>query len=319
MAYSKYKKSSGGKTGARKPKKASKTKKVSGKVGTTKLKALVSAELQKVLSSGVQNEKRKVTMQLSMSDKGVYINGKKSFNNVIRIPITAALPAMAGAGTGADVRRRTSNKIAVTGVNVRASFSVSDETRVMLLAYEPHGSIVPHLDKKPVTLEPSVAGGYVPESFTTDMVPAVNLGLVSKHGPFMVKKSESGIALDTLDNSFFDARVSTHAGKPIGSVFRKTFGGGGLRRTLNWNQSAAEGVGLGYTAWTTHKINEYLKLGKTYTYVYEGQNDQVFERSAEMLLFVDCPSLQSVDVPEHVELVGARVRDVVVDIYFHDL
>jgi len=159
----------------------------------------------------------------------------------------------------------------------------------------------------------------VPEQFSTVMVPAVSLGLVSKHGPFMVKKSGVHVALDTVDDSLFDARISTHAGKPIGPVFRKKFGGGGLRRTVNWDQSAAEGVGPGFTAWTTHKVNEHWKLNKTYTYVYEGQNDQVFERSAEMLLFVDCPSLQSLEIPEERELVGARVRDVIVDVYFHDL
>lgn len=75
---------------------------------------------------------------------------------------------------------------------------------------------------------------------------------------------------------------------------------------MNWDQSAAEGVGPGFTAWTTHKVNEHWKLNKTYTYVYEGQNDQVFERSAEMLLFVDCPSLQSLEIPEERELVTSK-------------
>jgi len=319
MAYTKYKKSSGGKTGGWKSKKTMKTKKSSGKTATTKLKALVSAELQRVLSSGAQNERRKITMTLSLPDQGVYINGKKMFNNAIRIPITAALPAMAGAGGSPDVRRRGTNKVAVTGVSVRVSLSVSDETRLMLLAYEPHESIASCVTRPSVSLEPSVAAGRVPEKFTTRMVPAVDLGLVSKHGPFMVKKSGDHVALDTVDDSLFDARISTHAGKPIGPVLRKKFGGGGLRRTVNWDQSAADGVGYGYTHWTTHKVNEHFKLNKTYSYVYEGQNDPVFERSAEMLLVVDCPSLQSLQIPESAELVGARLRDVIVDVYYHDL
>jgi hypothetical protein len=76
---------------------------------------------------------------------------------------------------------------------------------------------------------------------------------------------------------------------------------------------------LGYTAWTTHKINEYWPLDKTYTYMYEGQNDQVFERNAEMMLYVDCSSRQSVQIPEDTALIGAHVNSVIVDIYYHDL
>jgi len=319
MAYTKYKKSSGRKTGGWKSKKTTKTKKISGKTATMKMKAMVSAELQKVLSSGAQNERKKITMTLSLPDRGVYINGKQMYNNAIRIPITAALPAMAGVGKGPDVRRRGTNRVVVTGVSVRASLSVSDETRLMLLAYEPHESIVACKTRVAVQLEPSAAHGYVPERFSTIMVPAVSLGLVSKHGPFMVKKEGDSIALDTVDGSLFDCRMSTHAGKPIGPVFHKKFGGGGLTRTVNWDQSAAEGVGLGFTAWTTHKVNEHWKLNKTYTYVSEGQNDPTFERSAEMLLFLECPSLQSLDIPEERVLVGARLRDVIVDIYYHDL
>jgi hypothetical protein len=258
-------------------------------------------------------------MELCMPDSGVYINGKAAFNNTIRIPITAALPSMVGAGQGADVRRRGSNKLMLTGVNVRASFSVSDETRVMMLLYEPHESLAKSLAGVPVRMDPDPRLGEVPESFSTAMVPASSLGMVSKHGPLMVKKAGTGMALDSGDGSVWECRMSSHAGKPIGAAFRAKYGSGVLRRTLNWNQSAAEGVGLGYTAWSTHLVNHYWKLEKPYTYMYEGLNDQTFERNAEMFLYVDCPSEQSGQISEKVPVAGARVRNVIVDIYFHDL
>lgn len=55
--------------------------------------------------------------------------------------------------------------------------------------------------------------------------------------------------------------------------------------------------------------------------MYEGKNEQVFERSAEMFLYVDCPSLESKEIREgdngEGTLVGAVIRNVVVDVYFH--
>ena len=47
--------------------------------------------------------------------------------------------------------------------------------------------------------------------------------------------------------------------------------------------------------------------------MYEGMDDQVFERSAEMILYVDCPSLDSKEVPEEQPLVWAMVRNVTLD------
>lgn len=40
-------------------------------------------------------------------------------------------------------------------------------------------------------------------------------------------------------------------------------------------------------------------------------NDQVFEGSAEMILYVDCPSLKVKEISEGVPLVGAVVRKVI--------
>ena len=259
-----------------------------------------------------------MTIELTRPESKVFINGKRSLCNSIRIPITDALPSQQGATQGPDVRRRQSNSIIVTGVNVRASFAVSDETRVMLVPYEPHGSVRRYLDGVSVVTEPDAKLGCVPEGFSTEMVPYHLLGLVSEHGPLMTKKSSGGVTLDSVDGTPFESRVSTHAGKPIGAVVRKKFGGGGLRRTVNWNQDGDAEVGMGYTAWTTHTVNEFWKLNKDYTYMYEGLNRQTFERSAEMLLYVDCPSLESREIGEEAALVGAVVRNVIVDIYFHD-
>ena len=307
-------------------------KKTSGRVvkkGTTmssmKMKALVAGEVQKVLNSGAQNERRKVTMELSLPDNQIYVNGKASLNNFIRIPITDAIPAQQGVGQGPDVRRRRANKIMITGVNVRASFSVSDETRVMVLPYEPHEYVRRHLEKIPLHTSPDAKAGEVPEAFATVKVPYQTTGIVSEHGPLMTKKSGQGIALDTADDTLFESRVSSHAGKPIGPVVRKKFGGGGLRRTLNWNQSGKVDM-AGYTAWTTHMVNEYWKMNRECTYTYEGANNQVFERSVEMFMYVDCPSLESREISSKgeveggggVDLIGAVVRKVIVDIYFHD-
>lgn len=318
-----YKKgsSSGKKTAWRKKKTSGRvSKKGSGKTGTTKLKSLVAQEVRKELQSGAQNERKKVTMALRLPETGVYANGKMQLNNCIRIPITSSIPSQAGAGDGPDERRRESNKIKVTGVNVRASFSVSDEMRLMMFVYEPHQTVQRHLNTVGLATVPSATEGYIPEEFATMMAPFGTLGLVSKHGPLMVKKAGETLVLDSVDGSIFESRVAKHAGRPIGAVVRKKFGGGGLRRTLNWNQSAAEGVGLGYTAWSTHMVNEYFELNKTYSYMYECVNDQQFERNVEMLLYVDCPSEEGLKMASKAqELMGARIRNVIVDIYYHDL
>jgi len=114
-----------------------------------------------------------------------------------------------------DVRRRTANKILVTGVNVRASFSVCDETRVMLLPYEPHEEVRKHLNQVPLFLEPKPSQGLVPEGFKTVMASHHALGLVDKNGPLMTKKSGAHNVLDSVDGSPYECRVATHAGKPM--------------------------------------------------------------------------------------------------------
>jgi hypothetical protein len=321
-----YKRSgSGGKsTWTKKTKSKTKTtgrvsKKSGGKPATAKLKTIIAQEVRNELRSGVQSEKKKVTMELRLSETGIYLNGKAALNNCLRIPITKSIPAQAGAGQAPDERRRDSNKIKVTGVNVRASFSVSDELRMAMFVYEPHQAVRLRLDKVPLETVPSASAGHVPEEFKTMMVPFENLGVVSNHGPLMVKKAGSQIALDSVDGSVFESRVAKHAGRPIGAVFRKKFGGGGLRRTLNWNQSAADGVGLGYTAWTTHMVNEFFEVNKTYSYMYEVSNDQQFERDAEMLMYVDCPSLEGITLPDTVPVAGAKFRNVIIDVYYHDV
>jgi hypothetical protein len=293
-----------------------KKKKVTANLLSSRLKTIIAGEVQKVLKTGVQNERRKLTMELMLPETQVFINGKQSFNNCIRIPITDAIPAQA---SSPDQRRRGSNKITLTGVNVRMSLSVSDDTRVMMLVYEPHESVRKSLDTVPLVLEPSAALGFVPEVCNTKIVPFEQMGLVSRHGPFMTKKAGDGIALDSVDRTLFECRISTHAGKPVGPVVRQKFGGG-LSRTLNWDQGGqAKGVGLGYTAWKVCTLNEYWPLNKVYTYMYEGMTAQVFDRSAEILVYVDCPSLQSKQISDEVPLVGAVVRNVVVDFYYRDM
>ena len=89
---------------------------------------------------------------------------------------------------------------------------------------------------------------------------------------------------------------------------------------LNWDQGGrVDGVGFGYTAWRIRDLNEYYPVVKPYSHVYEGMADPTFERHLEMFLYVDCPSLESKEIPEEKPLVGAVVRNVVVDIYYRDL
>lgn len=297
------------------------SKRKNRKVASTsqRLKTAIAQEVQRALRSGVQNEGRKVTMELVLPDSQVYINGKQMYHNCIRIPITEAIPAQQGVGQGPDIRRRRSNKIVVTGVNVRASFSVSDETRVLLFPYEPHESIRKYLSGVSLLTEPSAADGLVAERFATPMVPYQNMGIVSHHGPFMVKKQGNGIALDTVDNTPYECRMSTHSGKPIGPVFRKKYGGTALQRTLNWDQGGATSIGMGYTQWKTETVNEYWRLNKQYTYMFEGSTTQMFDRDAEMFMYIDCPSLESKEIDECTPLVGAVIRSVIVDIYYRDM
>ena len=296
-----------------------KTKKVAASSAGKRLKTLVDGAVHKALSAGAQNERRKVTMELVLPDRSIYINGKKSLLNCLRLPITDAIPAQSGAGQGSDVRRRRSNKIVVTGVSVRASLAVLDETRLMVFPYEPHESVRAHLRKTSLAMEPNPRNGEVPEKFSTVRQTHYALGMVSKHGPLMTKKSGTDIALDTADGTPFECRLSTHAGKPIGMVQRKKYGAGNLRRTQNWDQPGSKNVVAGFTSWPTHTFNEYWKLNKEYTYMHEGLNEQVFDRGAELFMYADCPSLQSKEIQEEDEVEGAVLRSVIVDIYYHDM
>lgn len=300
MAKSPYFKKRSGGNGAGRYTKKKAVGRVAKRSGTkTSIpRALIAGEVQKVLNSGAHNERRKVTLALSSNERQIFINGKHSLCNCIRISITDAIPSQQGAAHAPDARKRRANKIVVTGVSIRASFSVSDETRVMVLLYEPHESVRKVLNAVPLETVPNAKAGHVPENWRTVKVPYEALGLVSKHEPLMTKKSGEGIALDSVDGTVFESRLSTHAGKPIGTVVHKKLGGEGLRRTQNWNQGGVAQVGMGYTSWTTHTVNEYWKLNREYTYMYEGMNDQVFERSAEMILYVDCPSLDSKEISE---------------------
>ncbi|KAL2052839.1 hypothetical protein ABVK25_006778 [Lepraria finkii] len=121
MAKASYtKKRTGGKAGGRymKKKAAGRVAKRSTTTSTAKLDTLIARQVQKVLSSRALKERRKVTLELSLSQTQVFINGKASLYNTIWIPITDVIPSQQGTGYSSDVRRRRSNKIVVTGVNV---------------------------------------------------------------------------------------------------------------------------------------------------------------------------------------------------------
>ena len=150
---------------------SSRVSKRSGTSAKTKMDAMVAREVQKVLNSGALNEPRKVTMTLSLSETQIYINGKAAFNNCIRIPITAAIPAMAGASFSPDIRRKGTNKVVVTAVNVRLSFAKSNKTRVILFLYKSYKSVRNILDAKAsILLDPSTSSRNVLEIFATDDV-----------------------------------------------------------------------------------------------------------------------------------------------------
>jgi hypothetical protein len=326
MAKYVAKKRSGGRYAGRYTKKKTggrHTKKKSGTATAGKQRAIIAAEVQKVLNSGAQNELRKVTLELLMDKRQIFVNGKGSGNNCLRIPVTVAIPAMAGPACSPDVRRRGSNKIMVTGVSVRVSVSASDETRMMVLLYEPHETVRKHLEMVSLQTLPNAEVGFTPEKFQTELVAYYNLGLVSKHGPLMTRRCGIGLALDSVDGTPFESRVATHPGRPMGKAMRKVFGGGGLRRTVNWDQASSE-MGAGYTTWTTHRAMNHWTINKQYTYSHECESDPVFRGNLELLLYIDCPSLVGnpiggEPVDDETQVVGAVVRNVLVDVYFHDM
>lgn len=295
------------------------------------LEKTVAAEVKRIMSSGKLSPTDKVTLTIDFwaeLDPKILVNGKPSLFNYTRLPVTRAIPCMPTDTCGADLRRRSSNKIQVVGVSVRLSLLVSEQTRVMMFVYEPHEEVRRTLDANaPIVTDPDVRiPGAVPEVFRTRRVSFFDAGIVSKHGPLMVRRAGEGEVLDSGDGTPFESRVATHGGKPIGrllnssgSVYRKKFGGG-LARTVNWDNSAVEEVGAGAQGWTTHLINEYWRLEKPYTYARENSGEQLFERDVEVGLYIDCPSADGrhEDV-EQKELVGAIMRNVVVDVYTKNL
>jgi hypothetical protein len=46
--------------------------------------------------------------------------------------------------------------------------------------------------------------------------------------------------------------------------------------------------------------------------MHEVMNEQRFERSADMVLYVDCPSLEGLNIPENVAVAGVKFRNVIV-------
>ena len=284
-----------------------------------RVKRVVACEVRKALNSGAHNEKRKVTMELIIDENQVFVNGKAALRNCIRIPITDAIPSQQCSGHSPDARTRRANKIVVTGVSVRLALSGSRETRVMMVLYEPHESVRACLNKVPLETVPDAKLGNEPETFRTVMAPFQDLGLVSKHGPLMTKKFGGGVALDSLDDTPYGSRRSTHGSKPIGSVFRRKIGGEGLRITQNWNQGGkAEMLRPGYTAWPPlHTLEKEWKLNRECTYVYEGMNRQVCERGLEVFVYIDCPSWEPREVPEDSPRLGAVIHKLVVDVSFH--
>ena len=296
---------------------------------------VVVAEVKRVMSSGKHIPTEKVTLSVDFWDglsPNILVNGKQSLSNFTRLPITRAIPCMPIEPCGADFRRRTSNKIQIIGVSVRLSLLVSEQTRVMMFVYEPHEEVRRALDASaPIITDPDVRiPGAVPEAFRTPRVSFLHAGLVSKHGPLMVRRAGEGEVLDSVDGSLFESRVATHGGKPIGRllnhggesggvVYRKKFGGG-LARTVNWDNSAVEEVGAGAQGWTTHLIQEYWELRKPYTYVSENSSQQLFERDVEVGLYIDCPSADGRhESVEDKELIGAMMRNLIVDVYYKNM
>jgi len=118
MAKAFVKKRTGGKARFGKKKVAGRATKKTASMSALRMKSIVAGEVQKVLNSGAHNERRKVTMELTLPDNQVFVNTKSALLNSIRIPITDAIPSQQGAEFSPDVRRRRANKILVTRVVV---------------------------------------------------------------------------------------------------------------------------------------------------------------------------------------------------------
>jgi len=297
---------------------------------SSKTKSLAS-QMKKMISSGELRESQKATYDITLSQRSVFVNTKEAFNNTICVPLTQMIPAQQACGQGPDDRFRRSNSVTIRGISVRLSLSVSDETRVVAFPYEPHESIWRNISQAPRALtvntgastkQVGVAG--VADTVATIMFPFEKSGLTSEHGPFMTRKGCVDVGgkpqyrLDSPDGTPLDCRISTGSSRPLGGVVKKTFAASGLQRTVNFDNSAKEDVGQGYTQWRTVTVSEYWKLDKKYVYGYEGDSQPMWERPLELLLCIDCPSMEKVNaaLDENTPVVGAYIRGFSVDIYY---
>ena len=291
-------------------------------LATTKVRRDVESEVRKYLASGLHNERRHICVRVETSPNVVLINTQDRMLSCIRVPITGLIPPMGGAP---DVRRRGSNKVEVTGVSLRVGIRAADPTRVMWLIYEPHESLQAHVNTHvPVKVERELESDMVPKkgivqsTIFTSMSSYWDIGLASKHGPLAVRKlSEGGVEFDSPDGGPYTSRVSSHAGRPIGKVEKETYAGGG-GRTQNWNQgAAAEKVGAGWTPTKDYLFSRYWVLDKKYTYSDEESTMPAWDRSMELLVYVDCPSGMD-GWNDQQPVVGANFK-MLVDIYYHDM
>ena len=250
----------------------------------------IAAEVARQMKQTAYGQRKKVTLRANLAFLKQDAGKGGMPCDTVRLPITQAIPVMTGI---VDVRRRESNKVRVSGFNVRMSMLTKCEVRLMVLVFEPHDSIVEHLQQSPLDFQPPSDDSRVSEKFTSLYRSHSSCGLISEHGPLRVMKDANRLVLDSVDKSVYESRLAAHEGKPL-AQFKQTY-------------PSTE---------TLVTVNEYFKLDRKYSYTYEGGAQTNFNRDLEALLVVDFPTLPSEKTTEAMSHV---MKGLIIDVYWQDM
>jgi len=254
---------------------------------------------------------QKVTITADVeSGQTIYLQGPQAAQSYVRIPISAAIPTQQQAGAGPDNRYRTSNRIRIKGVRLRAWLSTTATTRIMRIVYENRhqSSVVALVGAPPYAFR----WGVTPTSTTTTTTPSnqrrmltsLEAGMHLIHGPFATRHVQSYMSnLDSIDGTLFTAGMSETTGKLFGSwswtednlkVTRKRrfarHKDMGLMRTVNWTQEQSGNVGDGFIQSVSEGIDGYCEINRNVEMASEVSSDLRNTGEIEMLLGVDMPA-----------------------------
>ncbi|PWW79893.1 hypothetical protein C7212DRAFT_361390 [Tuber magnatum] len=247
------------------------------------------------------------------AEQTVYVQGPEAAQSYVRIPISAAIPTQQQAGAGPDDRNRTSNKIRIKGIRLRAWISTTATTRIMALVYENRhqNSVVGLVGTPPHAFKWGVKVASTTTTATTTsnqrrMLTAIEAGMLSVHGPFATKHVANYMhSLDSTDGTLFTADLSKTSGKAIGSwswtqdgskvsrkrrfALKKDMG---LMRTVNWTQQSNDQVGDGWIQSEGESIDAYCEINWNVETASEITRDLRNTGELEMMLGGICRPLE---------------------------